>query len=139
MLGDDGAATVDEGVGSGLLGVLVIPGVGVTDFHGDIGNDGLDTKVVGGEARDDFGVWEGTDVADLLGGGGISGDHFLELHTSSDTSEVAAFIDGSEGIVEVGLVGSVGLGAGGMAELNFWSFLGGSEKVGFVTKGIGED
>ncbi len=142
MLGDQNAVVVgDEGVCCSIFGIVVIPGRGVSDLHGCGRADGSGTEVEGSITGDDFGIRISADISDDgFGFGDVAVfDHFVELHTGSDTDEVTSFIDGSEGVVVVGDVGGVGLGSGGMGEPDIGIFSGGSEHVIFVSEGIGED
>ena len=142
MLADEDALILlDEGGGGLLLLGLIVPGAGVADLHGGGGADRAGAQVEGGHAGDNLGIGEGADIADdsLLGGDLAGGDHLIELEARSDAGQVAALIDGSEGIVEVFDVGDLAGGAGGVAELDLGIFLGGLLHKGLVAEGIGED
>ena len=141
MLGDQDAVAVDQLLSAFLLKGHVVPGTGEGDLHGDAGADGLRAEEEGGVAGDDFGVGVGADVThnSLFSGDLAALDHLVELQTGGNTGEEAAFIDGSERVVEVGKAFGVGLGAGGMAELDIRALLGGLDHVVLVTEGVGED
>ena len=138
---EDALILLDEGGGGLLLLGLIVPGAGVADLHGGGGADRAGAQVEGGHAGDNLGIGEGADIADdsLLGGDLAGGDHLIELEARSDAGQVAALIDGSEGIVEVFDVGDLAGGAGGVAELDLGVFLGGLLHKGLVAEGIGED
>ena len=141
VLADELAAAGDELVGSFLLEGLIVPGAGEGDVHGHARAHGLGAQIERGVAGDDFRIGEGADVAHLgLIGGEFTGlDHLVELHTGSDTGEVAAFIDGGERIVVVAELLGVGLGAGGVAELHLREILGGLDHEVLVAEAVGED
>ena len=141
MLRDQLAAVGDELVGAFLLGGLVIPAAGEGDFHGGRGADRAGAQEEGGVAGDHFGVGERAHIADLglFGGELAGGDHLIQLHAGHDTGQIAALVDGSKGVVVVGQVLGVGLGAGGMAELHIRELLGGLDHEILVAEGIGED
>ena len=141
MLADKNAAVADELESAFLLGGLIVPGAGEGDFHGDGGANALGAEIEAGVAGDNLSIGEGSDVAHLglVGGDGSVLDHLVELHSGGDAGEVTALIDGSEGVVEVGKVGSVGLGAGGVAELDLGVILGGLDEVILMAEGVGED
>ena len=141
MLADELAAAGDELVGSFLLEGLIVPGAGEGDVHGHARAHGFGAQIERGVAGDDFRIGEGADVAHLgLIGGEFTGlDHFVELHTGSDTGEVAAFIDGGERIVVVAELLGVRLGAGGVAELHVLELLGGLDHEVLVAEAVGED
>ena len=141
MLGDELAAVLDELLRAFLLKSLVVPGAGEEDFHSDGGDDGADAQEPCGVAGLDLGVAHRADIADL---GFLSGevavvDHFLELHTGSDTGEVAALEDGGEGIVVVVETGAVGLIAGAGGKLYLGVLLSGLEHVVLMTVAVGEN
>ena len=141
MLADELAAAGDELVGSFLLEGLIVPGTGEGDVHGHGRAHGLGAQIERGVAGDNFRVGEGADVTHLglIGGEFTSLDHLVELHTGSDTGEVAAFIDGGERIVVVAELLGVGLGAGGVAELHVLELLGGLDHEVLVAEAVGED
>ena len=141
MLGEEDAAAVDELDGGFLLKVGAEPGVGEGHFHGGGGADAAGAEEEGGVAGLDLGVGVGADVADLglVGGDLALLDHLVELHARGDAAEVAALKDGRERVVEVGQAGGVGLGAGGVAELDVGELLGGLDHEGLVAEGVGED
>ena len=141
MLGQEDAAAADELGGAFLLKGRVVPGVGEGHFHRGAGADVADAEEEGGEAGDDFGVGERADVADLglLGGDLAALDHLVELQTGGDAAQETALIDGGESVVVVGQADGVGLGAGGVAELDLGEFLGGLDQEGLMAEGVGED
>ena len=59
-------------------------------------------------------------------------DHLVELHAGGDAGEVAALVDGSEGVVVVVKTLGVSLGAGGVAELDLGELAGGLDHEVFV-------
>ena len=141
MLADELAAVVDELLCAFLFSGLVVPAAGEGDFHRHGRADGAGAQEEGGVAGDNLGVGESADVADLglFCGEFASFDHLVELHACNDTGEVAAFIDGSEGVVVVGKVLGVRLRAGGVAELDVREFLGSLDHVVLMAEGVGED
>ena len=140
-LQDQGAALLDQHLSAFLLHGLVVPGVGEGDFHGGGGAHRADAQEEGGVAGLHFRVGVSADVADLglLSGDLALGDHLVQLQTSGNASQEAALEDGGEGIVVVGQVLGVSLGAGGMAELNLGELQGSLDHVGLVAEGVSED
>lgn len=141
MLADQDAAVLDQLLSAFLLGGLVIPAAGEGHFHGGSGADGASAQEEGGVAGDNLGIGEGANVAHL---GLVSGDlafrdHLVQLHTGSDTGQIAALIDGGESIVVVGQALGVGADASGVAELDVLELLGGLDHEGLVAKAVGED
>ena len=141
MLRDQLAAIGDQLVGAFLLGGLIIPGTGEGDLHGHGGADGLGAQIEAGVAGNDFGVGESAHIAHLgfLGGELTGLDHLVQLHTGGNTSQETALVDGGESVVVVAQALSVGLGAGGVAELNLGELLSSLNHVILVTEGVGED
>ena len=141
VLADQNAAVLDQLLGAFLLGGLIVPAAGEGHFHGGGGADGASAQEEGGVAGDNLGIGESADIADLgLVRGELTAlDHLVELHTGSDTGEVTALIDGSEGVVVVGKTLGVSLGAGGVAELHVGEVLRGLNHVVLVTERVGED
>ena len=141
MLADEDAVVGDQLVGAFLLGGLVIPAAGEGHVHGDGGADGAGAQEEGGVAGDNLGIGESTHIAHLglVGGDGAVVDHLVELHAGGNASQVAALIDGGEGVVVVVQTLGVGLGAGGVAELHVGELLGSLDHVVLVAEGIGED
>ena len=141
MLGDQDAAVGDELGGAFLLKGRIVPGVGEGDFHGGGGADVADAEEEGGVTGLHFGIGVSADVADLglVCGDGAGLDHLVELQARGDTAEEAAFIDGGKAVVVVGKTRGVGLGAGGVAELDLGVLLGDLDEEGLMAEGIGED
>ncbi len=85
-----------------------------------VGQTNLDAQIEGGVAGNHFGVGESTHVAHLgLVSLDIAGiDHRVQLQTGSDTGQIAALIDGGEGVVVVGQTLGVSAGTGAVAELH---------------------
>ena len=112
MLAHHAAAPVDEGLSGLALQAGVIPGIGIDDVHGHFGVDALGAQIEGGVARNNLGIGIGTHIAQL----GIA--DLLGLHAGGDTGQVAALIDVGKAVMQVGQILCVGLGTGGMAELD---------------------
>ena len=140
MLGDEDAVSGDQLGGAFLLQGLVIPGTGEGDFHGGGGAHGAGAQEEGGVAGDDLGVGERADVAQLglILGDGAGLDQLVELQARGDAAQVAALVDGGEGIVVVAQALGVGAGAGGVAELDLGALLGGLDHVVLMAEGIRE-
>ena len=141
MLADQLAAAVDQLLSAFLLQSLIIPAAGEGHFHGGGGADRASAQEEGGIAGNHFSVGESADVADLgLFGGELTGlDHLIQLHTGSDTGQIAALIDGSESVVIVGQTLGVSAGAGGVAELNLRVLLSSLDHVRLMTEAVGKD
>ena len=141
MLADELAAALDQLLSAFLLGGGIVPGTGEGDFHGGGGAHGPDAQEEGGVTGDNLGVGEGADVTDL---GFLSGelaglDHLVQLQAGHHARQVTALIDSREGVVVVGQVLGVGLGAGGVAELHVGELLGGLDHVVLMAEAVGED
>ena len=138
MLGNQLAAALNECVRSFLLCCLVVPGVGVTNVHGSGGAYGASAKEEGGVAGNNLCIGECADVTDLcLCCGNVAGkNHRIELQTCSNTCEVTALVDSSEGVVEVSKGGGVGLGTRCVAELHGGEVLCCLDHVLLMTEGV---
>ena len=141
MLGDQVAVGGDQGGGSVLLLVVVIPGAGELHLHLHVGADGLGAQVEGGVAGDHLSVGVGAHIAHhgLLALQLAVGLQLVQLQTGGNARQVAALIDGSESIVEVGQALGVGHGASGMAELHVGVLAGSLQQVGLMAEAVGED
>ena len=141
VLGNQLGTAGDQLVGGFLLGGFIIPGTGEGDIHGDGGADGLGAQVEAGITGLNLGVGESADVAHLcfLSGEFTCFDHLVQLQTSNHTGQVTALVDGGEGIVVVAQALGVGLGAGGVAELDLGELLGSLDHIVLMAKGVGED
>ena len=151
VLADDDRTVGDQGLGGSALLVDIEPGVGVHDFHLDIGVNALDAQEEGGVAGDDFCVVVSAHVADLdlavsgeavglgLGGQRARLDQVFDLHACDDTGDVAALVNGGEGVVEVVEVGDGGEVAGHSHEVDVRVLLGFLFHVGLMAVGVGDD
>ena len=152
MLGDDGGAAADEGLGALALGGLIEPAARIGDFHGDgdvrlFLHDGACAEEEGGVARNDFCIRICADVTDLdvavcivvVGFELACFVHLDELHAGSDACKISALIDVCERIVVVCNARGVGKGARRVAELNFGEFPCSLQNVFLMTEGIGKD
>ena len=141
MLADQLAAALDQLLGAFLLQSLIVPAAGEGHIHGDGGADGLGTQIEGGVAGNHFGVGEGTHIAHLgLFSLDVAGlDHRVQLHTGSDTGQIAALIDGGESVVVVGQTLGVSAGTGAVAELHLGVLLGDLDHVRLMTEAVGKD
>ncbi len=137
MLADQYAAILDEGQRDFTLDSLVCPGAGVLDFHGDVGADGADAQIEGGEAGNDFRVGVSADIADL--GLDISTVDFRQLHAGDDAGDIAGLEDVGEVVLHVGQTGGSGLITGCVAESHGRIGSGGFDHIVFMAEGIGED
>ena len=137
MLADQVATLVDQQLSAFLLQSLIIPAAGEGHVHGDGGADGAGAQEERGVTGNHFGVGESADITDL---GVLLGDldavdlgavldHLIELHTGSDTGQIAALIDGSESVVVVGQTLGMSPGAGAVAELDIGVLFGGVDHV----------
>ena len=151
MLADDDSAVGDQSLSGSALLVDVEPGVGVHDFHLNIGVNALDTQEESGVAGDDLGVVVSADVADLdlaisgeavglgLGGQGAGLDQLLNLHASDNAGDIAALVNSGERIVEIIEAGVGGEVAGHGHEVDIGVLLGFLDHVGLVAVGVGDD
>ena len=138
MLGDEHAAFVAQSLRGVALSRSVGPGGDVLDRHRDLGNDGAGAQIEGGEAGDDLGERESTDIADLgLVSGDLAGvDELLDLHTGDD---ITAFIDVGEGVVAVVETGELGVQVGAADELHIGVIGSSLEHVRLVAIGVADD
>ena len=152
MLGDEGGAAADEGLGALALGCFVEPAARVGDFHGDgdvrlFLHDGACAEEEGGVARNDFCIRICADVTDLdvavcivvVGFELACFVHCNELHAGSDACKISALIDVCERIVVVCNARGVGKGARRVAELNFGEFLSCLKDEFLMAEGVCED
>ena len=124
-----------------LLCGLIVPGAGEGHVHGDAGADRACAEEERGVTGDNFCVGECADIAHfcLVSGELAVCDHLIELEAGSDTGQITALIDGSEGVVVVSQLLSMSAGAGGVAELHLGMLLGGVDHVRLMTEAVGED
>ena len=151
VLTDDNGTVGDQSLGSSAFLVDVEPGVGVHNFHLDVGVNALHAEEEGGVAGNDLGIAEGADVADLdlavsgeavglgFGGQGAGLDQLLDLHTGNNAGNVAALVHGGEGVVEVVQVGNGSKVAGHGNKVDIGVLLGFLNHVGLVTVGVRDD
>ena len=141
VLADQLAAALDQLHCAFLLQSLIVPAAGEGHVHGDGGADGLGTQIEGGVTGNHFGVGESTHIAHLgLFSLDVAGlDHRVQLHTGSDTGQIAALIDGGEGVVVVGQILGVSEGTGAVAELHLGVRLGDLDHVRLMTEAVGKD
>ena len=100
-----------------------------------------DAQEGGGIAADDLGIGERAHIAHhgLVLGDLARGDHLVQLQAGGDARGEAALVDGREGVVVVLQARALGLGAGGVGELNLREFAGGLDDVVLMAEGIGKD
>ena len=141
MLADELAAVVDQLGGAFFFGSLVIPGTCEGNFHCGGRADGTRAEEEGSVTGDNLSVSKCADITDLgfvfLELAGF--DHFVELHACGNACQVASLVDGSKRVVVVGKSFSVGLCAGGMAELHIREFLGSLDHEVLMAEGIRKD
>lgn len=113
MLTNDHAAVCNQSFGSSAFLVDIEPGVGVHNFHGNIGVNALHAQEECSVAGNNLSIVVSADIADLdlavsgkavgLGfrGQGAGLNQFLQLHTGNNTGNIAALINIGESVLEV--------------------------------------
>ena len=113
MLTNDHAAVCNQSFGSSAFLVDIEPGVGVHNFHGNIGVNALHAQEECSVAGNNLSIVVSADIADLdlavsgkavglgLRGQGAGLNQFLQLHTGNNTGNIAALINIGESVLEV--------------------------------------
>jgi len=146
VLADDDGTAVEKSLGSFLLGIVVIPGIGILDRHMDVVDtgSGLEAEVEGSIAGNDFGIVIGTDISDFIIvrissvgslAGLVGGNHIGKLKSADIAGDVTGFIDVVKGIVEIIESGNGSIVASHGNDLDVLVVLG--ELVGTILVSIG--
>ena len=113
MLTNDHAAVCNQSFGSSAFLVDIEPGVGVHNFHGNIGVNALHAQEECSVAGNNLSIVVSTDIANLdlavsgkavglgLRGQGAGLNQFLQLHTGNNTGNITALINIGESVLEV--------------------------------------
>ena len=120
MLADKNTTAADKSLSSFLFFLLVVPRTCKLNIHSNGGAYRFSTEVERGVTGHNFSKCECANIAHLclVSSDFAAFDHFVELHTCSNTCEVTAFVDRSECIVEIINACGMSLSTGCMAELN---------------------
>ena len=146
MLGDDDTAVSSKCFCDSTFSGDVEPGVGVGYLHGNIFNNGLNTKVVCGEAGNNFCIGICADVAELdvvavvvcIGQLAVCNE-LSELHAGNDTCNVTGLVNAGKCVLVVGQAGGSSLVTGHSDEGDIGAFLCSLLHVGLMTVRVGED